>query len=85
MVLQLQIYILFFAWNVQQVLSASSKPALSLEEAEWVLKVKPAGGEDWEIQFDKKKGLLSSWKASIIQAYFNFRYVGKNEGHLPVS
>ncbi|XP_024380788.1 uncharacterized protein [Physcomitrium patens] len=48
----------------RQVLSASSKPALSVEEAEWVLKVKPAGGEDWEIQFDKKKGLLSSWKVN---------------------
>jgi len=46
----------------QQVLNTSRMPALSLEESAGVLKVKPAGDGGWEIQFDKKMGLLSSWQ-----------------------
>jgi hypothetical protein len=51
-----------FVGVCKQLLSTSSMPALSVEEAAGMIKVKPAGGEGWEIQFDKKRGLLSSWQ-----------------------
>ncbi|KAG0622115.1 hypothetical protein M758_3G073200 [Ceratodon purpureus] len=46
----------------RQLLSTLSMPALSVEESAGIIKIKPAGGEGWEIQIDKKRGLLSSWQ-----------------------
>lgn len=58
-----------YSTSLLQTLSSSQMPALSIEESKEVIKVNPAGDQSWEIQFDKKSGLISSWQVDHSQLH----------------